>query len=154
MFRVMSCACAFEFHRLTTRHFENAFNDEMGEYNFIPFGKRRYTVSCLLFEAILKLPLEFINIDAINNMTEILFFFKRAVDQKDYNYVEILILKQRRFTESLSKLFRILQRKIIIIARAMIFFLERYRSNPPLNSFPFSGKYKLGRRILLRDVSW
>lgn len=57
----------------------------MGEYNFIPFGKRRYTVSCLLFEAILKLPLEFINIDAINNMTEILFFFKRAVDQKDYN---------------------------------------------------------------------
>lgn len=93
MFRVMSCACAFEFHRLTTRHFENAFNDEMGEYNFIPFGKRRYTVSCLLFEAILKLPLEFINIDAINNMTEILFFFKRAVDQKDYNYVEILILK-------------------------------------------------------------
>ena len=65
----------------------------MGEYNFIPFGKRRYTVSCLFFEAILKLPLEFINIDAINNMTEILFFFKRAVDQKDYNYVEILISK-------------------------------------------------------------
>lgn len=149
----MSCACAFEFHRLTTRHFENAFNDEMGEYNFIPFGKRRYTVSCLLFEAILKLPLEFINIDAINNMTEILFFFKRAVDQKDYNYVEILISKQRRFTESLSKLFRILQRKVIYRS-CNDFFLERYRSNPPLNSFPFSGKYKLGRRILLRDVSW
>lgn len=36
----------------------------------------------------------------------------------------------------------------------MIFFLKRYRSNPPLNSFPFSDKYKLGRRILLRDVSW